>query len=114
MTRFILSCGPFGILLTVLSAAVLFFAVKTLSARQYGGTLILLGVTCAATGFLSQTTAIYSSLTAILPAEELDPSMVGAGLRESFNSTWWGTGLLALSLLVWIIAAAKNRKRSTI
>jgi len=111
MMDFLLSCGPFGYILAALT--VLFFASLPGAWRHAYRRQVpfLLGTAAAATGFLGQTTAIYRSLTQVIPADELNPEMISAGLRESFNSTWWGSGLLLLGTAVWLFITVLQRSR---
>ncbi len=110
MIHFIRACGPFGFLLGAITIIILILTVRNFSGREGKGTIVLVGLIGAAVGFLGQTTAIYRSLTVILPADSIDPGIVKAGLAESFSSTWWGTGILGFSLLIWLTTTLKNRK----
>lgn len=114
--QFIKDAGIVGIPLIILTLVVAGLVVRALLVMRSGdasGTVFAVlfwGFVAAVLGFLGQCAGLYNALTAISRATELDPVIIGQGFAQSFTTTLWGTGLLLVSGLAWLLLRTRNQR----
>jgi len=106
--------GIAGIPLLVLSLVIgaLILRAVTLLVRGRKADLFSLlfwGFAAAVLGFLAQCAGLYRALTAISTATEISPEVVATGFARSFVSTLWGSGLLMLAAVAWVLLRILGR-----
>lgn len=113
MTNLIRYSGPYGYILTVLLAVVLFLALRSLAELLRRGSpgggrngerlsnLLFWGTAAGLLGFLGQCHGIFLGLSAIVQATEIDPRIVAEGFAISFVPTLFGLGIFGISLACW-------------
>jgi len=113
MVRFILSCGPYGPVLVILSAVVLVLSIKKVidlySVRSQEvkrldrglHSILFWGGFAGVLGLLGQFSAVYKSLSVIISAPAIDPKRVMLGMAESFHTTLFRLTICLISGLIW-------------
>jgi biopolymer transport protein ExbB/TolQ len=122
MIQFFLSMGPYGWILLLLSAVILFLtirramdlfrAAKPDPARLERGVNAILfwGCFAAILGLLGQFSGMYRGLSIIAQAELINPKLVFLGLADALSTTITGLTLLLLSALVWFVLRCRCQR----
>lgn len=111
--------GILTILLLILLAATVFFAIQIFSGKaqqseSFGHRLTYLkamGLFTMITGILGQLTGLLMAFGAIERAGDISPQIVYGGLKISFYTTVYGILIYLLSILLWFILDLWHHKK---
>ncbi len=81
-------------------------------ARKTLGYVRSLGLLAFVTGIFAQLVGLYDAFTAIQEMESVSPAMLAGGLRVSIITTLYGTFILMISLIIWIILDNRIKSKS--
>jgi biopolymer transport protein ExbB/TolQ len=103
--------GILTILLVILLALVIIFAIGVASGRTKGKDIFRhrltyiksVGLFSMITGFLGQLIGLIMAFKAIELAEDISPAIVAGGLKVSMITTLYGIGIYLLSILLWFV-----------
>ncbi|MCA6074332.1 MotA/TolQ/ExbB proton channel family protein [Fulvivirga sedimenti] len=116
--------GPlFMGLLTIEFILVIVVAVRTMikysgdalsyaEAQKTLGYVRSLGLLAFVTGIFGQLIGLYDAFTAIQEIESVSPAMLAGGLRVSLITTLYGTFILMISLILWMVLDNRLKSKS--
>lgn len=126
MWHFIRSAGPFAAPLAILTVLLGVAVVRTALHRrrsgetsgagllQGGAAILFWGFVAAILGFLGQCAALYRIMRIVVPATAISPDVLAEGFGASFVPTLWGSGLLLVAGVAWLLLRATKGTRSTL
>ncbi len=122
MKTFILSCGPFGLVVVFLGLLILVLSVRK-SMQMFGSrscqpveleqglhAILFWGAISLVLGILGQCSGIYHAMGAISQATEISPQIILKGLGESYTSTIAGLVIFVFASVIWFALFTRYRK----